>query len=177
MRIHRSIARVKSAGYILWHGKHMVFHVLLGLMWAWFLRERWGEFNPTWVWTAVAGSLLPDMDHLNYFFRHGRNDSYTRQVVSYIKERQWRMLFSFLSTGHKFNTSLSYHNVYMVVVFLSLAAGASFVDWQVGVVLFGAVISHYLFDMADDIVQLGGINPNWKRWGNGRMQAKEGRRS
>lgn len=168
-RIHRGLAKVKGAGYILWQSRHMAYHVMLGLLWAWFLRERWGEFNPKWIWTAVVGSLLPDVDHLNYFFRHGRNDAYTQQVISYIKHRQWRTLFYFLAIGHKFNTSLSYHNVYTVGFFMVLAAGASLIDWQVGVVLFGAMILHYLFDMVDDVVVLGAINPNWKRWGNGRQ--------
>lgn len=160
--------RIKGAGYILWQSRHMVYHVMIGLLWAWFLRERWGEFNPTWIWTAIIGSLLPDVDHLNYFFRYGRNDTYTRQILSHITNRQWRMLFYLLATGHKFNTSLSYHNIYMVAAFMALVVVASRIDWQVGVVLFGAMIGHYLFDLFDDIVQLGGINPNWKRWGSGR---------
>lgn len=171
-RIGRAIAKVKGMGYILWQSRHMAYHVMLGFLWAWFLRERWGEFNPKWIWTAVIGSLIPDADHLNYFFRYGRNDTYTRQIFSHIKHRQWRMLFYFLATGHKFNTSLSYHNIYMVGFFLTLSVIASRIDWEVGVVLFGAMILHYLFDMFDDIVQLGGINPNWKRWGRGRRHIR-----
>ena len=58
-----------------------------------------------------------------------------------------------------------YHNIYVVIILALMAVIASFVDWQVGVVLFGAMVSHYLFDIADDVVQLGGMNPNWKRWG------------
>lgn len=163
--MRRTFARVKGLGFVLWQTRHMAYHVMLGLLWAWFLRERWGEFNPKWVWTAVVGSVLPDVDHLNYFFGYGRRDSYTQQIFSYLRNHEWRSLFHFMSTGHKYNTSLSYHNIYVMALLAVFAACASLIDWQVGVVLFGAMVSHYLFDMADDIVQLGGINPNWKRWG------------
>lgn len=166
--MQKSLLRIKGLGFILWQARHMAYHVMLGLLWAWFLRERWGEFNPTWIVTAVIGSLLPDLDHLNYFFGYGKRDSYTKQVIEYIRDRQWRNLFSFLATGHKKNTNLAYHNVYMVTFLLVVSMVASLVDWQVGVVLFGAMVGHYCFDMADDIVQLGGFNSNWKRWGRPR---------
>jgi hypothetical protein len=148
----------------------MAYHVMLGLLWAWFLRERWGEFNPKWIWTAVIGSVLPDVEHIYYFLGYGRNDSYTGQVIIYLKGREWRNLVHFMATGHKHNTSLAYHNVYTVGFLIIISAAASFIDWEVGVVLFGAMVSHYLFDMADDLVQLGAINPNWRRWGAGRKK-------
>lgn len=161
----RPIARIRGVGYVLWQTRHMAYHVFVGLLWAWFLRERWGQFNAKWVWTAVIGSLLPDIDHVNYFLGYGRHDSYTKQILSYLKNREWRSLAYFVATGHKYNTNLSYHNVYVVGILLLLSLLSSRIDWEVGVVLFGAMILHYLFDIADDVVQLGAINPNWKRWG------------
>lgn len=143
-------------------------HVMVGLLWAWFLRELWGQFNPTWIWTAVIGSVLPDIEHFNYWLGYGRHDSYTRQVFSHFKKREWRKLFYFVATGHKTNTSLSYHNVYVVAILIMLSAVAFLVDWHLGVVLFGAMVSHYLFDIADDLLQLGEMNPNWRRWGRPR---------
>ena len=163
--MRHTLARVKGLGFILWQARHMAYHVMLGLLWAWYLRERWGEFNPVWILTSVVGSVLPDADHINYFLGYGRKDTYTQQIFGYIGRHEWRNLFRFISTGHKNNTSLMYHNIYVVIILALLAVIASFVDWQVGVVLFGAMVSHYLFDIADDIVQLGGMNPNWKRWG------------
>ena len=160
-----SFARVKGLGFILWQSRHMGYHVLLGLVWAWFLREKWGSFNPKWVWTAIIGSLLPDIDHLQYFLGYGKQETYTKQIVGFLKARQWRSLAHFIATGHKYNTNLSYHNIYIVVILLGLALVSSRIDWEVGVILFGAMILHYLLDIVDDIVQLGSINPNWKRWG------------
>lgn len=168
MTMRRSFAKIRGMGFILWQSRHMAYHIMLGLLWAWFLRELWGEFNPKWLVTAAIGSVLPDADHLNYFFGYGRHDSYTQQILSHVKHRQWRSLFYFMSTGHKLNTSLQYHNIYVVGIFIALSAAAIIYDWREGVVLFGAIVSHYLFDIADDFVQLGELNVNWKRWGRPR---------
>ncbi len=164
-----NIARVKGLAYIVWHGKHMLFHVLWGLMWAWFLRERWNEFNLRWIWTAVIGSILPDADHFLYFFTYGKNDPYTMTVAAFFRNRQWRMLTRFIARGHKYNTKLTFHNVYAVVFCAIVGVVASFVDWQAGVVLFGAMVSHFLFDIVEDMLLLGRINPNWARWGREKL--------
>lgn len=163
--MRRTLGRIRSLGYIFWQARHMSYHVTVGLLWAWFLRERWGEFNPVWVASAAIGSLLPDLDHLFFFFGYGRKSAYTNTVALFWKKHEWRNLVTFLSTNHKYNTSLSYHNLYTVLILTIISLSASHYDWQAGVVLFGAMVSHYVVDVADDVVQLGGINPNWKRWG------------
>jgi len=143
----------------------MAYHVMLGLLWAWFLRELWNELNPLWIWTAVIGSVLPDIDHFNYFFGYGKRDAYTQQIVSFLRQRQWRSLVQYIAKGHKTNTSLQYHNIYVAGIFLAGSIISAFIDWRFGVVLFGAIVSHYVFDIFDDIVLLGSINENWGRWG------------
>lgn len=166
MRI--GLAKLRGLGFILWHARHMGYHILLGLAWAWFLRERWGQFNPKWVWTAIIGSILPDIDHFFYFFGYGKNDIYTHKMFELLKTKQWRNLTVFVESGHKHNTNLSTHNIYIMAVFLLCSLLSSFVDWEVGVLLFGAIVSHYGFDIFDDLVQLGHMNANWKRWGSGK---------
>lgn len=159
------LLRVKGLGYIVWQSRHMAYHVMIGLLWAWFLRERWGEFNPTWIGTAVIGSVLPDIEHISYFLGYGKQDAYAKEVLRLIKDHHWRQVFQFIAVGHKHNTSLAYHNLYTVVGLILFSCIASIIDWQVGVVLFGAMVFHYFFDIADDLIQLGNLNPNWKRWG------------
>lgn len=171
MRMYRSIARVKGAGYILWHGKHIVFHVLLGLMWAWMLRELWNVFNSIWILTAVIGSLLPDVDHFLYFFTYGKRDPYTRTVVTFFKNRQWRVLTTFIARNHKRNTSLTFHNYYAVLFCIIGTLFALYTGWRAGVMLFGAMTGHFLFDIFEDIILLGHLNANWSRWGSGRRRA------
>ena len=162
--MRRSVARLKGLGFILWHGRHEFYHVLLGLMWAWFLREIWQEFNVRWITVSIIGSLVPDLDHFLYFFVYGRKDMYTKQIKSFLKNRQWRILTKFIETGHKYQTDLATHNFYFILFLLTLSLLSLFYDWKAGIVLFGAMIIHYLFDIFDDIVTLGYINVNWKRF-------------
>src|SRR5574341_1266502 len=60
--MRRSVARIKGLGFVFWHARHEFFHVLIGLVWAWVLREVWGQFNPRWFWLSAFGSLLPYAD-------------------------------------------------------------------------------------------------------------------
>jgi ABC-type transport system involved in cytochrome bd biosynthesis fused ATPase/permease subunit len=160
----RSVARIKGLGFILWHTRHEVYHVLLGLIWAWFLREIWQQFNVQWIIVSIIGSLLPDLDHFLYFFVYGRKDMYSKQAKSFFKSREWRILWKFLEAGHKYQTDLATHNFYFIIFLLLLSLVSFFYDWKIGIVLFGAMLTHYLFDVFDDIVTLGYINVNWKRW-------------
>lgn len=163
----RAFWKMKGIGFIAWNGRHYMYHLLVGLVWAWFLRERWNEFNTRYISYALIGSLLPDLDHLLYFLYYGKRETYTQSVLGYIKSHQWRNLTLFLKNGHKYNTNLSYHNIYTVAFFLILSYISSFIEWRVGVVLFGAMMLHYIFDIIDDFLVLGYVNSNWKRWGRG----------
>ena len=164
----RSLARIRGLGYIVWQSRHMAYHMLIGLGWAWFLRERWGEFNTRWILISVVGSVLPDIEHIYYFLGYGRQDAYAKSVLGLLHHHQWRELFLYVSTKHKHNTSLAYHNIYTLFAFILVGLLASYSEWQVGVILFGAMASHYIFDMSDDVFLLGALNPNWKRWGRKR---------
>lgn len=165
-----SIARIKGVGYMLWHGRHMLYHVLLGLVWAWLLRELWSEFSWKIIALAVFGSILPDIEHLFYFFAYGRGDEYTKLVKEFLRAREWRVLTSFIEQGHKYNTNLSYHNVYFVVFLLIATIICFLVDWESWIAVLGAMVIHYLFDIFDDYRTLGYLNENWKRWGRGKKK-------
>lgn len=170
--MRRNIARIKGIGFIIWHARHEFYHILLGLAWAWFLRERWAEFNPRWVWLAIFGSLLPDADHLLYFVLYGKRDWYSTTVRSFLKAGEWRSLIVFLEQGHKSQTNLASHNYYVMATFLGSALLSSMIEWQLGVILFGAMFIHYVFDIVDDVLMLGYVNENWKRWGRYKLSNK-----
>ena len=163
--MRRSVARLRGLGFIVWHARHEFYHLMLGLLWAWFLRELWQEFNGRWILLALFGSLLPDADHLLYFFAWGKRESYGQQALEFLKTRQWRNLTVLLETGHKSQHNLASHNYYFMAILLGGAGISSFVDWKVGVILFGAMLIHYIFDIADDVIMLGMVNQNWRRWG------------
>lgn len=163
--MRKQVARLRGIGFILWHARHEFYHVLLGLVWAWVLREYWQEYNTQWVAVAVVGSLLPDVDHVMYFFTYGRREQYTKQIVDFLKSRQWRMLTVFIEKGHKNNTDLVTHNYYVIAGLLASAFVLAYFDVRSGVVLVGAMVVHYVFDIVDDLLILGHVNPNWRRLG------------
>jgi hypothetical protein len=164
----RYIRRIKGAGFILWHARHEFYHVLCGLIWAWVLRELWQEFNLRFIGIAIFGSLLPDIEHFTYFLTYGKRHQYTKNIIKLLKSRSWRSLTLFVEKAHKYNTDLSYHNIYFTIVLLTFALLSSLVEWRAGVILFGAMVIHYLFDIVDDLIILGYVNKNWKRWGRDR---------
>lgn len=159
----RSVARIRGLGFILWQARHYAYHIFVGLVWAWALREYWNEFNTRWITTAIIGSVIPDLDHLVYFLTYGRRDWYTKQIRAFLRDHEWRTLTKFVANGHKYNTSLATHNYYFMVFLAVLSVGSFFYDWKVGVVFFGAMVLHYLFDVWDDIAMLGKVNSNWRR--------------
>jgi len=160
----RSIARIKGLGFILWQTRHEFYHMFVGLMWAWYLRELWSEFNLRWIAVSVFGSLVPDLDHVIYFMTYGKRDWYTNQVRTFLRNHQWRTVWKFVAIGHKYNTSLATHNYFFMTGFLLVTGVAYVYDWKAGVILFGAIVGHYLFDVCDDIVMLGHVNANWRRF-------------
>ena len=160
--MRRSLARVRGIGFILWHARHMFYHMLLGVVWAWILREWWSQFNPRWFIVSIFGSLLPDSEHLIYFLTYGRKDAYTRNIRAFLRNHQWRIVTVFIEKGHKHNTRLRFHNVYIILFLLALTTICLLFDWNSWVVLFGAMVIHYVFDIFDDFVTLGRINSNWK---------------
>lgn len=161
MRIR--ISRVKSIGFFLWHGRHELYHVVLGIFWIFILQRYWiiGDFKLLWV--SVIASLLPDADHILYLLTYGRKEQYAVSLKVFIRDRQWRNLWLFMEKGHKKNTALATHNY----LFTSLCLGATILSiiekWETTTVLFGSMFFHYLFDIADDVMVLGKINDNWKR--------------
>jgi hypothetical protein len=168
--MRKGFIRIKGLGYILWHGKHEVIHVLLALLWAWVLRELWNEFNIRWVLTAAVGALLPDVDHLLYVFSNRNHDPYAKMIITFLKLREWRILTQFIETTHKYNTNLSFHNIYVVILLFGFCSLSYVYDWRTGTVLFGAMVTHYVYDIVDDIWVLGYINSNWKRFGRSKSR-------
>ncbi len=163
--MRRSVARLKGLGFIIWHTRHHFYHILIGVIWAWFLRELWHEFNPVWVVLAIVFSEFPDIDHFVYFITYGKKDQYSMLVKQLFANREWRLLWTTLENGHKSNTNLATHNYFTVMIMLVLAAISYFFQWQSGVVIFGAMVLHYFFAIMDALFILGTVNPNWKRVG------------
>lgn len=157
--------RLRGVGKTLWHAKHMFIHIVLGFMWAWLLEGAWDEMSYRWVMASVIGSMLPDLDHILYFFTYGKKDPYTKTIFSFIKKREWNVLVTYIEQGHKHNTNLTFHNVYAVGALAACAGAFYLYDYRAGVVLLGSMVLHFLFDIAEDLWLLGAVNKNWLRFG------------
>lgn len=121
---------VKSAVLTIWIARHEFVHVLIGLVYAWVLRELWGGLSGRLLFLAIFGSLLPDGDHLLYFFFYGRNDEYSKDVKQFLKRGKIRTLISLWSNNHKGLTDLWSHNVYVVGFLLMLSTLSFFIDLE-----------------------------------------------
>ena len=160
---------VKTVARITWYLKHETIHVLIGVAFAWFLREFWGEYSSKQLYLSIIGSLVPDLDHFIFFFFYGRKDPYSIQVKEFLRQGKISNLASFMAAGHKDNTNLWSHNIYNIGFLLLGVVFFYQLDWKMAVVLLGSMILHFVFDIIDDLVVLGTVNPNWKRWGRPRV--------
>ena len=154
--------KIKRVPFVIWYSKHEITHLLIGLVFAWILREVWGVFSFYYVFLAAVGSLVIDVDHLLSFFTYGRKDWYAQEVRRILRQGQIGTLLRFWRDNHKHNTGLASHNVYVLAGFLVLAAVSTQFDWKASVIFFGAIFLHLVFDMFDDYWALGHLNDNWK---------------
>lgn len=160
----RYVRRIKTIGIdFITCGKHIFTHILIGLVYAWFLREWWQELSIPYTVLAAFGSVMIDLDHVIYFFTYGRKEWYAQEVRKLLKQGQLRSLMYFLKTNHKYNAGLATHNIYFLAGFFLLSLVSFQFDWKSGVVIFGAIVLHLLLDILDDLWVLGYLNPNWKR--------------
>lgn len=149
--------------YLMWYSRHHMIHILIGLVYAWILREWWNEFSFRYIVLALIGSEIIDMDHVIYMFFYGRHEAYAIQARNFLRQGQLGTLVKFLADNHKHNTSLASHNIYFLAAFFILAVVSFQFDWNASVVFFGAIVLHLLYDIFDDFWALGYMNENWKR--------------
>lgn len=132
-------------------------------MFAWFLRELWQQFEPRYIVLAAFGSVIIDIDHFLYYFTYGRHEDYAREARKILRAGQIGTYIKYCTNNHKNNTSLLTHNVYVMGFFVLMAFISFWFDWKARVVIFGAIVLHFVVDLVDDLWVLGHINDNWKR--------------
>ena len=163
--MNKTVTKIRGLGYLFWHARHMMYHLLFGVAWMWVVQDQWGMYSNTLFALSLLGSVFPDFDHLLFFFTYGKRDAYTKQIKGYINHGDWRVLIRFLEKGHKYNTKLRYHNIYTVAGLTGITTIFLVVRWYSGFIFTGAMVIHYLFDILDDLATLGKLNKNWYRWG------------
>jgi len=152
-----SALRKKSERY------HPLVHVLLGLACAFTVIHFIPGANILkLIAVGVLGNLIPDVDHLLYFFLYGRKSEYAKIFKSHLKLREFRMALRFIKDNHKNNTGVYSHNILslMLSIFLAWYLGESR-DRAGFYVFFMSWSTHYIFDMFEDVLFFKKLNTNW----------------
>jgi len=141
----------------------MLIHVFLGLVCAYIVICVFPAADLSKLITVgILGNLIPDVDHLLFFFLYGRKSEYAKIFKSHLKLREFRMAARFIKDNHQNNTGIYSHNILslMLSIFLAWYLGESrdragfytfFMSWS----------SHYVFDMFEDVLFFKKLNPNW----------------
>lgn len=135
----------------------------MGVFWTIFLSRIDSSVTTRLIPLALVGSLLPDVEHIYYHMILNRKKPYAREIKLLLKNREVRNLVKFLESNHKTVSYLPFHHVFVALIAL-LATLNAFIYGREGTMVFlGAISLHYFFDIGDDVITLGKLNPNWTR--------------
>jgi len=139
---------------------HYVFHLALGLVVFGISYDDTSK-RISLLYICLVASIIPDFDHFFYYYLYGSKTEYAKIIKQYLRSRQIRAYLSFCKSNHKSLTGLYSHNLltpllaFFVYSFLwnrnNIMLSAFFLSFAL----------HFLFDMFEDFVSLGKLNPNW----------------
>ena len=120
---------------------------------------------------STVASFFPDADHLLYIFWYGKEQEYGMKARKLILSGDIKGYCTFAKYHHKENLGLYSHNMVTIVFFLLLSLYFSLLDQNpLGSVFFIAAAFHLIYDLLEDLVFFGKINPNWILRFNGEEQ-------
>ena len=105
-------------------------------------------------------SFLPDIDGILYTFRAYKHSEEANLVRKALLNFKWKEAMSIATVRHKKFNKLLIHNVvglFLVVAFFVFSIINSL---GIYILIFGAILSHFIFDILDDMYQLGHVK-NW----------------
>ncbi len=109
---------------------------------------------------SLTGALLPDIDHLFFIFGYGRKTDYAIRFKKLAFQLKFRKLIEFASNNHKDNFAIYSHNLatlagLILLVFILQAFHPNLS------LLAAALASHFIYDVLEDLLFKGKLNPNW----------------
>lgn len=110
---------------------------------------------------AAITSYLPDIDHLFFMFIYGRRTSYSQSVRSLLKAKKYHEALEFCRQNHKHNHFILSHNLLTPIISLFLFFYFVMSHHPILSVFFMSWTMHYVFDIVEDFLALGKLNPNW----------------
>lgn len=142
---------------------HAWTHVILGICWLYVLSLFMPQVMHHYVGLAILGALIPDSEHFFYIFFLKRNSPYSKTIKHLLKNKEVKETIKFINQNHKKNSFLPFHHM-LVPVIVAIVAIVAFYGQKEGTLVFwGAIATHYIYDMFDDMLYLGHLNPNWTR--------------
>lgn len=116
--------------------------------------------HPTTILLFIIFSFIPDIDGLLALLIERNNKIEARDIINSIKQMDFVKAATHASVHHKkFNKLLIHNFVGFFVILTFFTLGLKNYNYY-SIYIFGAFLSHFVFDIADDIYQLGNIN-NW----------------
>jgi hypothetical protein len=141
---------------------HILIHVLLGITAALIVSRQFINDNLSLLLImGFFGNTLPDLDHVIYFLTYGKDSEYSQIIKIFIKDRHFKETKNFLRDNHKYLTGLYSHT--LISAFLSVFLTWFFFNKNLiypGTFLFSVSI-HFLYDILEDLLFFGKLNPNW----------------
>lgn len=144
---------------------HMGMHAFIGVIIAFVIVNTVGSdaemSTKTVVITGLIFSIIPDFEHILYYFTFGAKTEYSKTVKKHLRHGQIRSLYKFCSINHKDLTGLFMHNFLTAFAALLLGSVAMLKNHDQAAIAFIVVAAHYIYDIFEDYFLCGAINPNW----------------
>jgi membrane-bound metal-dependent hydrolase YbcI (DUF457 family) len=111
---------------------------------------------------AILMSLLPDIDHILYFFWYGKSAEYSKKIKKILKKKGLRAAIEMCKKEHKKQTGIYSHNL-LLAILLGLISFIKLTGQKnpYTSVLLLSWAFHYVYDVLEDLLFFGKLNPNW----------------
>lgn len=110
---------------------------------------------------AVLASYLPDIDHLFFIFIYGRNTEYSSGVRRELSKSGVSAAIEYCRINHKKNNFILSHNLITPLLSFSFFVYCTYTHKPYSAVFWLSFTAHFIFDLIEDYLALGRLNPNW----------------
>lgn len=110
---------------------------------------------------ATMASFLPDADHLFFIFIYGRKTEYATQVRHYLFSTGLPSAIEYCRINHKKNNFILSHNLLTPLLSFGLFIYFVLNNSAYSSVFWLSFTAHFVFDIIEDHLALGRLNPNW----------------
>lgn len=153
--------RAKTIKFFNRHTEWSHFFISISIAWLMGRIFQMDDHKKT-LFVALAGGIIPDLDHIISFFTYQRKSTYSLKVKRLLREGKIRKLADFLNSNHKTNTSVYGHNLLTLIITICCSVLAiNYFHSNIWGIFFCSWSAHYLWDITEDLIYFGKINPNW----------------